>query len=172
MSIDIGEAKIVPVRGGCIVEPARVIGACPETVKSVTEDLDYICTLEDNCIVILDIETPPGEISRSANGDLGFVAIHDYCFIMLQVTHVLTLYIVVLIGHIILSWISQLARPWYPPRVVKLIAETIFTLTDPPLKFLRRYIPPLRIGTMSLDLSFMVLFIVVLILLRVAVPRL
>ena len=52
------------------------------------------------------------------------------------------------------------------------MAETIFTLTDPPLKFLRRYIPPLRLGTVSMDLSFMVLFIVVLILLQVAVPRL
>ena len=87
-------------------------------------------------------------------------------------TYVLTLYIVVLIGCMILSWISVLARPWYPPRVVKLIAETIFTLTDPPLKFLRRYIPPLRLGRVSMDLSFMVLFIVVLILLEVAVPRL
>ena len=64
------------------------------------------------------------------------------------------------------SWIKVFVRPWYPPRVVKLVAETIFTLTDPPLKFLRRYIPPLRIGTVAMDLSFMVLFIVVLILLR------
>jgi YggT family protein len=87
-------------------------------------------------------------------------------------TYVLTLYLVVLIGCMILSWIMAFVRPWYPPRVVKLIAEAIFTLTDPPLKFLRRYIPPLRLGTVSLDLSFMVLFIVVLILLQVAVPRL
>jgi YggT family protein len=87
-------------------------------------------------------------------------------------TYALTLYLVVLIGCMILSWINVFVRPWYPPRVVKLIAETIFTLTDPPLKLLRRYIPPLRLGTMSLDLSFMVLFIVVLILLEVAVPRL
>ena len=87
-------------------------------------------------------------------------------------TYVLTLYVVVLIGCMILTWVMAFVRPWYPPRPVKLVAETIFTLTDPPLKFLRRYIPALRIGTMSLDLSFMVLFIVVLILLRVAVPRL
>jgi YggT family protein len=87
-------------------------------------------------------------------------------------TYVLTLYLAVLFGCMILSWINMFVRPWYPPRLVKLVAETIFTLTDPPLKFLRRYIPPLRLGTVSLDLSFMVLFIVVLILLRVAVPRL
>ena len=87
-------------------------------------------------------------------------------------TYVLTLYLVVLFGCMILSWINMFVRPWYPPRIVKLIAETIFTLTDPPLKFLRRYIPALPLGTVRLDLSFMVLFIVVLILLRVAVPRL
>jgi YggT family protein len=87
-------------------------------------------------------------------------------------TYLLTVYLVVLIGCMILSWINMFVRPWYPPRIVKLLAEAIFTLTDPPLKFLRRYIPPLRLGTVSLDLSFMVLFIVVLILLRVAVPRL
>ena len=87
-------------------------------------------------------------------------------------TYVLELYLVVLIGCMILSWINMFVRPWYAPRLVKLLAESIFTLTDPPLKFLRRYIPPLRLGTVSLDLSFMVLFIVVLILLQVAVPRL
>jgi YggT family protein len=87
-------------------------------------------------------------------------------------TYVLTLYLVVLIGCMILSWINTFVRPWYPPRIVKLLAEAIFSLTDPPLKLLRRYIPPLRLGTVSLDLSFMVLFIVVLILLEVAVPRL
>ena len=87
-------------------------------------------------------------------------------------TYVLTLYLVVLIGYMIFGWLNVFVRPWYPPRVVKLVGEGIYTVTDPPLKFLRRYIPPLRLGTVSMDLSFMVLFIVVLILLEVAVPRL
>ena len=87
-------------------------------------------------------------------------------------TYVLEIYLVVLIGCAILSWINMFVRPWYPPRIIKMIALGIFALTDPPLKFLRRYIPPLKLGTVSLDLSFMVLFIVVLILLQVAVPRL
>ena len=87
-------------------------------------------------------------------------------------TYLLTLYLVVLIGCMILSWINVFVRPWYPPRIIKVVALGIFTLTDPPLKFLRRYIPPLRLGTVSLDLSFMLLFFVILILLQVAVPRL
>jgi YggT family protein len=87
-------------------------------------------------------------------------------------TYVLTLYLVVLIGCMIFSWIGVFVRPWYPPRPVKAVGLGIFALTDPPLKLLRRYIPPLRLGTVSMDLSFMVLFIVVLILLQVAVPKL
>jgi len=87
-------------------------------------------------------------------------------------TYVLSLYLVVLIGRMIISWIQAFARSWYPHGIILVVAETMFTLTDPPLKFLRRYIRPLRIGTVSMDLSFMVLFIVVLILLQVAVPRL
>jgi YggT family protein len=63
------------------------------------------------------------------------------------------------------------ARQWVPRGILLVIAEGIFTATDPPLKFLRRYIRPLRIGTVALDLSFMVLFIVILILLDVVVPR-
>ncbi len=86
--------------------------------------------------------------------------------------YLLALYLLVLIGRMIFSWIQAFARSWRPAGIVLVIAETIFTLTDPPLKFLRRYIPPLRLGTVAMDLSYMVLFIVVLILLQVAVPRL
>jgi YggT family protein len=87
-------------------------------------------------------------------------------------TYVLTLYLVVLIGCMILSWIQAFVHEWNPHPVVKAIALGIFALTDPPLKFLRRIIPSLQLGTVRLDLSFMVLFIGVLILLQVAVPRL
>ena len=93
---------------------------------------------------------------------------------LLQVilTYLLSIYLVVLIGRMIFGWIQVFARSWRPTGIVLVIAETIFTLTDPPLKFLRRYIPPLRLGTVAMDLSYMVLFIVVLILLQVAVPAL
>jgi YggT family protein len=87
-------------------------------------------------------------------------------------TYVLTLYLVVLIGCMILSWIMAFARDWSPATPIKAVALGIFALTDPPLKFLRRLIPTVQLGTVRLDLSFMVLFIVVLILLQVAVPRL
>ena len=87
-------------------------------------------------------------------------------------TYVLTIYLVVLIGRMIFGWVQVFAREWRPSGILLVLAEAIFTVTDPPLKFLRRFIPPLRIGMVAMDLSFMVLFIVVLILLEVAVPHL
>ncbi len=86
--------------------------------------------------------------------------------------YVLYLYLVILIGRMIFSWVQAFARDWRPTGFVLVLAEVIFTLTDPPLKFLRRFIPTLRIGMVAMDLSFMVLFIVLLILLEVAVPHL
>jgi len=87
-------------------------------------------------------------------------------------TYVLTIYLVVLIGRMIFGWVQVFARDWHPTGVLLVIAESIFTITDPPLKLLRRFIPTLRLGMVALDLSFMVLFIVILILLEVVVPRL
>jgi YggT family protein len=87
-------------------------------------------------------------------------------------TYVLTIYLVILIGRMILSWVQAFARDWRPSGILLVIAEGIFTVTDPPLKFLRRFIPTLRLGMVALDLSFMVLFIVILILLEVVVPAL
>ena len=87
-------------------------------------------------------------------------------------TYVLTIYLVILVGRMIFGWIQVFARDWRPTGIVLVLAEAIFTVTDPPLKFLHRFIPPLRLGMVAMDLSFMVLFIVVLILLEVAVPHL
>jgi YggT family protein len=87
-------------------------------------------------------------------------------------TYVLTIYLVVLICRMIFGWVQVFAREWRPSGILLVLAEVIFTVTDPPLKFLRRFIPPLRLGMVAMDLSFMVLFIVVLILLEVAVPHL
>jgi len=69
------------------------------------------------------------------------------------------LYIYVLIGRLIFDYIQMFARSWRPTGVVLLVAEAIYTVTDPPLRTLRRVIRPIRLGTVSLDLSFLVLII-------------
>ena len=69
------------------------------------------------------------------------------------------LYVYVLIGRLIFDYIQMFARSWRPTGIVLLIAEGIYTVTDPPLQTLRRFIKPVRLGTVSLDLSFLVLII-------------
>jgi len=69
------------------------------------------------------------------------------------------LYVYVLIGRLIFDYIQMFARSWRPTGVVLLVAEAIYTVTDPPLRTLRRVIRPIRLGTVSLDLSFLVLII-------------
>lgn len=80
------------------------------------------------------------------------------------------LFLLALIGRLIFEWIQAFARDWRPSGVILVVAEGVFTVTDPPLKALRRVIPPLRLGNVQLDLSFMLLFAVVLILLEL-LPR-
>ena len=93
-------------------------------------------------------------------------------YLRVILTYALTIYLVILIGRMIFGWVQVFAREWRPKGIVLVLAEAIYTVTDPPLKFLRRFIPPLRLGMVAMDLSFMVLFIVILILLEVAVPHL
>jgi YggT family protein len=87
-------------------------------------------------------------------------------------TYVLVIYLFILIVRMIFSWIQAYSRDWRPSGILLVIAESAFTVTDPPLKFLRRFMPVLRLGMVAIDLSFMVLFFVVLIMLEVVVPHL
>ena len=67
------------------------------------------------------------------------------------------LYLMVVFGRLILDWIRVFARDWRPRGVMLVIAEAVYTLTDPPLNALRKVIPPLRLGGASIDLGFLVL---------------
>jgi YggT family protein len=80
--------------------------------------------------------------------------------------YALVVYLVLLIGRLIISWIQAFSRDWHPTGVVLVIAEVMYTATDPPLRLLRRYIPTVRLGTVALDLSFMVLFLLVIVLMQ------
>lgn len=80
---------------------------------------------------------------------------------------VVWLYLLVVFGRLILDWIQVFARDWRPRGIMLVIAEAVYTLTDPPLRALRKVIPPLRIGGMSLDLGFLVLVIALYVLLAI-----
>lgn len=83
------------------------------------------------------------------------------------VATVVYVYFIVLIARLIFDWVQVFARDWRPRGVVLVVAEGVYTLTDPPLKFLRRLIPPLRVGQVRVDLAFLVLMLVVSVLLGV-----
>ncbi|MQY16773.1 hypothetical protein SRB5_69760 [Streptomyces sp. RB5] len=73
----------------------------------------------------------------------------------------------VLIFRLVMDYVFMFARSWQPGKAMVVLLEGTYTVTDPPLKLLRRFIPPLRLGGVALDLSFFVLMIIVYILLNV-----
>jgi YggT family protein len=73
----------------------------------------------------------------------------------------LWLYIIILITRLISDWIQVFARDWQPRGPLLVVLEAVYTVTDPPLKFIRRFVPPLRLGSIALDLAFIILIIAV-----------
>ena len=72
---------------------------------------------------------------------------------------VLLLFFVLLLGRLILDWVQVFAREWRPRGVMLVIAEAVYTVTDPPLRALRKVIPPLSLGAVRIDLAFLVLML-------------
>jgi YggT family protein len=84
------------------------------------------------------------------------------------VGYALYLYIVLILARIVLEWTRQFARTWRPDGTAAVGVELVYTLTDPPIRLLRRLVPPLRLGSVSLDLSVIILLIVLIALRQVA----
>ena len=79
----------------------------------------------------------------------------------------LWLFLALLFVRFIVDWVQVFARSWTPTGPILVVLETVYTITDPPILFLRRFIPPLRLGSVALDLSFMIVLIVCYLLLMV-----
>jgi YggT family protein len=84
---------------------------------------------------------------------------------------VVFVFFIILIGRLVIDWIQVFARDWHPRGPVLVVAEGIYSATDPPLKLLRRLLPPLRIGQVQLDLAFIVLFLIVTFAMALLKPR-
>ena len=69
--------------------------------------------------------------------------------------------LLILIARIVLDWVQMLSRSWQPRGFVLVLCEVIYSATDPPLRAVRRVLPPLRLGMIALDLSPVVLFIII-----------
>lgn len=74
---------------------------------------------------------------------------------------ILQLFIYLLIGRLILDYVRMFARNWRPRSIVLVIVELLYAITDPPLNFARRFIPPIRMGAVSFDLAYIAVFLLV-----------
>jgi YggT family protein len=71
---------------------------------------------------------------------------------------ILNIFVLVLLARLILDYVRMFKPNWRPRGILLPILEIIYVLTDKPLSFVRRFVPPLRLGPVALDLSFIVLF--------------
>ncbi|GAA4197357.1 YggT family protein [Microbacterium oryzae] len=80
---------------------------------------------------------------------------------------VLLLYIFVLFARLVLEYIPMFNREWRPKGAVLVLAEVVYTLTDPPIRMFRKVIPPLRVGGIAIDFAFALTMLICFILLSV-----
>jgi YggT family protein len=80
---------------------------------------------------------------------------------------ILFIYIIVLLARLVLEYIPLFNREWRPRGVTLVLAEIVYTVTDPPIKLIRRIIPPLRIGGVAIDFGFAIVMFVCFMLLSV-----
>jgi YggT family protein len=80
---------------------------------------------------------------------------------------VLYLFIALLWIRFIVDWVQVFARQWEPRGPLLVALEGVYSATDPPIMALRRVVPPLRIGSVALDLSFILVLVTAWLLLRV-----
>jgi YggT family protein len=81
----------------------------------------------------------------------------------ITIAWVLQIYLLVLIARIVVDYVFMFARDWHPRGVVLVLVETIYTLTDPPIRLLCRIIPSIRVGMFDFQITvaFLVLFLLI-----------
>jgi YggT family protein len=74
---------------------------------------------------------------------------------------ILGIFKLALLARVIIDYILMFARNWRPNSILLAIFEFIYSITDKPMRFVQRFVPPLRLGGVALDLSFIVLLITI-----------
>jgi YggT family protein len=77
--------------------------------------------------------------------------------VLVLLYYVVFLFFVALIIRLVFDWIQVFSRDWKPRGIVLILAEAVYSVTDPPLRLLRSILPPLRLGAIQIDLAFLVL---------------
>jgi YggT family protein len=81
--------------------------------------------------------------------------------------YILFIFIALLWVRFIVDWVQVFARQWEPRGPLLVALEGVYSATDPPIVALRKVIPPLRIGSVALDLSFLLVMVTAWLLLSV-----
>jgi YggT family protein len=93
--------------------------------------------------------------------------------IPLQIVYLMLLaFMYILFARFVMSMVMGFGRRWRPGRGSAAALEVVWSVTDPPLKALRRVIPPLRLGNVSFDLASLVLLVIVFLLKFLVLPNL
>ena len=72
---------------------------------------------------------------------------------------VLQLFLLLLFARFVVDWVQVFARSWTPKGIVLVVLEVVYSVTDPPILFIRRFVPPLRLGAIALDTSFIIVLV-------------
>lgn len=76
----------------------------------------------------------------------------------------------VLWARIILDLVRQLRRDWKPSGFWLVLSVWLLRVTDPPLRFVRRFVKPVRVGGVALDLAMLVLMLALILLIAIVSP--
>jgi YggT family protein len=73
----------------------------------------------------------------------------------------LNAFLALMLVRLVVDWVQMFARSWTPRGPVLFVLEVVYTVTDPPIRFIRRFVPPLRLGAVALDTSFLIVLLIV-----------
>jgi len=85
--------------------------------------------------------------------------------------YLLYIFLALMLVRLVVDWTMVFARNWRPKGAVAAVLEVAYSATDPPLRALRRVLPPLRLGSFALDLAFIVVIVVIYALIAVISPH-
>jgi YggT family protein len=75
--------------------------------------------------------------------------------------YIVYVFFVLMMVRLVFDYVQMFARSWRPTGPVLVVLEVVYSITDPPIKLVRRFVPPLRLGSVMLDTSFFIVLIVV-----------
>ena len=76
----------------------------------------------------------------------------------------ISLFILVMWARLIIDFVVNFNRGWKPSGFGLVLAEVVFTITDPPIKLVRRVLPPVRFGGVALDFAWTIVMLVAIVL--------